>query len=247
MRSSVRVVVGLAVLAILIGGTIAAAYLILHPSGEGREEGIPELEYYTTDLAGALTESDLYYIDALCDIVNENSSCEMAVVVVNTTHPHDINYYALRTFQYNGIGKEGRDNGVLVVVATDDGSWRIEVGYGLEGILTDVRVNRLAQEYLVPNMTAGCYGDGLFELTFAMGTILETEYSGDRTSDRTYPISWIPLTWGDWALVGVAYILLAVVTKGWALRPLLFLIAIMSGGRGGFGGGRSGGGGASGR
>ena len=147
-------VVGLAVLAILIGGTIAAAYLILHPSGEGREEGIPELEYYTTDLAGALTESDLYYIDALCDIVNENSSCEMAVVVVNTTQPHDINYYALRTFQYNGIGKEGRDNGVLVVVATDDGTWRIEVDYELRH-LTDVRVNRLAR-VPVPNMTAGC-------------------------------------------------------------------------------------------
>lgn len=247
MRSSVRVVVGLAVLAIIIGGTIAAAYLLLHPSGTVRDEGIPELEYYATDLAGALTEDDLYYIDGVCDMVNENSSCEMAVVVVNTTQPHDINYYALRTFQYNGIGKEGRDNGALVVVATDEGSWRIEVGYGLEGILTDVRVNRLAHEYLVPNMTAGCYGDALFELTYAMGMILETEYSGDRTSDKTYPISWIPLTWGDWTLVGAAYMVLAVVTKGWALRPLLFLIAIMSGGRGGFGGGRSGGGGASGR
>lgn len=247
MRSSVRVVVGLAVLAIVIGGTIAATYMVLRPSDAGRDEGIPELKYYTTDLAGVLTESDLYYIDEICYEVNLNSSCEIAVVVVNSTQPYDINYYALRTFQYNGIGKEGRDNGVLVVVATDDGSWRIEVGYGLEGILTDVRVNRLAQEYLLPNMTAGGYGDGLFELTFAMGMIMETEYSGDRGTDRTYPISWIPLTWGDWALVGVAYILLAVVTKGWALRPLLFLIAIMSGGRGGFGGGRSGGGGASGR
>ncbi len=246
MRPAFRALAAVVVIVVVIGGVAAAAYLLLFPSSAQREEGIPTLEYYTTDLAGALSEDDLYYIDGICDVVNENSTCEMAVVVVNTTYPHDIEHYALRTFQYNGIGKEGRDNGVLVVVATDDQEWRIEVGYGLEGVLTDVRVFRLAEEFLVPNMTAGSYGDGLFELTYAMGTILEDEYSGDRSPVRTYPISWIPLTWNDWMLVGGAYVVLVIATRGWALRPLLLILALVTGGRGGFGGGRSGGGGASG-
>lgn len=246
MRSSTRTLVGLTVLAIVIGGTVAAAYLVLRPSTTERDERIPELEYYTTDLAGVLSEADLYNIDGVCGIVNDNSSCEMAVVVVNTTEPYDINYFALRTFQYNEIGEEGRDNGILVVVATEDHAWRIEVGYGLEGILTDVRVNDLAQEYLVPSMDQGYIGDGLFDLTYAIGEILETEYSGDRSPGKTYPISFIPLTWGDLAWMAVIYIVLVVVTKGLALRPLIFLLSMFGGGKAGFGGGRSGGGGASG-
>ena len=49
-----------------------------------------------------------------------------------------------------GIGKAGRDNGVLDLVALDERQWRIEVGYGLEGDITDIETNLIAQQYLVP-------------------------------------------------------------------------------------------------
>jgi uncharacterized protein len=222
-------------------------YVLTRSSPEAPDPAIPTLDYYTTDLSGALSEDDVYYINQLCYEVDLNSSCEMAVVVVNTTYPHDIDYFALRTFQHNGIGKAGSDNGVLVVVATDDGVWRIEVGYGLEGVLTDVRVDRLAREFLEPNMTEGSYGDGLFELTYAMGVILESEYVGDRSSSPAFPVGGVPLTAGQWAIVIVVLVVLIVLTKGSVLRPILWVLLLLSGGRGGFGGGRSGGGGASGR
>jgi uncharacterized protein len=240
-------VAGLAVLAIVIAAVVAGGYLLLRTIDNDAESGIPELEYYATDLAGAVSDDDLYYIGELCYEVDLNSSCEMVVLVVNTTYPHDINYFSLRTFQYNGIGKSGQDNGVLIVVATDDQAWRIEVGYGLEGILTDVRVSHLAREYLQPNMTAGSYGDGLLELTYAIGEILITEYDGDRSRGPAFPVVGVPLSWGEWAIVAVVFIVVVIVTRGAALRPLLWLLALMAGGkRGGFGGGRSGGGGASG-
>lgn len=223
-----------AVLALIIGGTIGAAHLLLRPSAAGVEGWGPELEYYPTDLAGVLSDSDLYNIDGVCDIVNENTSCEMEVVVVSTTEPYDIDYYALHTFQLNQIGKEGRDNGLLVVVATEDQAWRIEIGYGLEGNLPDVRVNDLAQEHLVPNMEHGSYGDGLFDPTYALEAILETEYVGDRSPDKVHPILLIHLTWGEIGWIAVGYIVLVVLTKGWALRPLLLLLSLLGGGRFGF-------------
>ena len=49
-----------------------------------------------------------------------------------------------------GIGKSGKDNGMLVLVALDERQWRIEVGYGLEGDITDIETNLIAQKYLVP-------------------------------------------------------------------------------------------------
>lgn len=247
MRSTVRLVVGLVALAVVIVAVAAGGSLLLRTAGDDAESGIPELEYYATDLSGTVSDDDLYYIGEVCYEVDLNSSCEMVVLVVNTTYPHDIEYFSLRTFQHNGIGKAGQDNGVLIVVATDDQTWRIEVGYGLEGILTDVRVSHLAQEYLQPNMTAGSYGDGLFELTYAIGEILITEYDGDRSRGPAFPVVGVPLSWGEWAIVAVVFVVVVIVTKGAALRPLLWLLAILAGGRGGgFGGGRSGGGGASG-
>jgi uncharacterized protein len=248
VRSSTRIVAVLVVLVLVIGGAVAGAYLLLKPSSSGGSDpGIPKLDHYATDLAGAISSDDLYWIGEVCHEVDTNSSCEMAVVVVNTTQPYEINYFALRTFQYNQIGKAGKDNGVLVVVATDDDTWRIEVGYGLEGILTDVRVKHLAQEFLEPNMTAGSYGNGLFELTAAMGDILENEYQGDRSGTPAFQIFGVSLSWVDLAIIAVIVIVASIVTRGRVLFPIIWILSLLGGrGGGGFGGGRSGGGGASG-
>jgi uncharacterized protein len=236
------------VAALVVGGALAGAYVLLQPSSKDPEPGIPKLEYYTTDLAGVLSLDDLNYIDEVCYEVDSNSSCEMAVVVVNTTQPYDINYFALRTFQYNQIGKVGRDNGLLIVVATDDDAWRIEVGYGLEGILTDVRVKHLAEQYLEPNMANGTYGDGLFDLTVEIGLILEDEYQGDRSGKPAFEIFGVGLSWTEIAIIAVVVVVLSIITKGRILWPLIWILSMMGGrGGGGFGGGRSGGGGASGR
>jgi uncharacterized protein len=68
-----------------------------------------------------------------------------------------------------GIGKSGRDNGVLVLVALEEQQWRIEVGYGLEGDITDIETNLIAQKYLVPAFQEGNYGEGLYDTVVALG------------------------------------------------------------------------------
>lgn len=242
MNRTATIVVVILFIAIMLGAIVAGTYMLLKEPD--RDEGIPTLVPYANDFAGVLTYDDIELLDYISYIVDDETSCEIAVVVVNSTQPHDINYFALRTFQYNGIGKEGRDNGILVVVATDENLWRVEVGYGLEGILPDVRVKHLAEEFLEPNMTAGYYGQGLASLCDEMGYIILTEYTGETGGDPAYPIDGVPLTWWHIGLIIVVVIVLSIFTKGRIIWPLIWILSLLAGGRGGFGGGRSGGGGA---
>jgi uncharacterized protein len=66
-----------------------------------------------------------------------------------------------------GIGKSGKDNGVLIVLAINEHQWRIEVGYGLEGDIPDIESNRIAQEYLVPQLKQENYGQALYDTVVA--------------------------------------------------------------------------------
>ena len=106
-------------------------FALLAPASAAQD--YPDLEYYVTDQADVLTLGEELAIEELCVIVYEECGAEIAVLVMNTTQPEEINIFATRTFQQNGLGQEGEDNGLLLLLTTDDGLWRIEVGYGLEG------------------------------------------------------------------------------------------------------------------
>ena len=240
MRRIALAVVAVLIVLVLIFATIS----ILFPPVDSRFVGIPTIYPYANDNAGALEIGDKEWIDSICLEIDQETSCEVAVLVVNTTQPNDISYFTLRTFQKNAIGKEGKDNGVLIVVAVDDDAWKIEVGYGLMGILTGARVTDLANEFLVPEMTdTGNLGFGLVDLTTAIGNILVDEYTGSAGGNPAYPIQGIPLESWQWILLIGVIILIIVATRG---RALVFIFWIFQGlGRGGgkWGGGRSGGGG----
>jgi uncharacterized protein len=207
------------------------------------QQDYPVLEYYVTDLTGsALYSFEITDIGQLCEYVYEQTGAQMAVLVVNTTQPDDINTFATKTFQQNQLGQEGKDNGLLIVIATDEKLWRVEVGYGLEGYLPDSLVGSYAEEYLLPPMSYGDFGTGIYDLVNNLGGIILEDYVGEPIKNP-YPISFIPLTWNQWVIVIGVMLFLAVITKG---RIIMFLPWLFSGGKIG-GGGRSGGGGAGGK
>jgi len=247
MRERTRLVVSvIAVLAVVIL-IIAGAIYVLFPAPDPRFKGIPTIYPYANDNAGALSPGYVEWLDDICYNVDYNTSCEIAILVVNTTQPYDINYFALRTFQKNGIGNKGVDNGVLIVVATDDGTWKVEVGYGLMGILTGARVTDLVNTYFIPYYDVGNLDDGLVELTTAIGGVIINEYTGDTGGSPAYPISGIPLGWWQWLLIVVVILVGGVLTRGRIFIPLIWIIQLLGRGGGRFGGGRSGGGGGGGR
>ena len=209
----------------------------------------PTLEYYVTDRVGVLTLQDVFDIQAVCQEVYEAKGAEFAVLIVNTTQPDGIDRYALRTFEENELGQEGKDNGLLMVLSTDEQEWRIEVGYGLEGVLPDSLVGSIADDHLEPFLAEGDYYSGiLYTLAFLGEQVLDNYHEGRPPKDKDpspYPISWLPLTWGQLILVVLVCVAVVVLTKG---RAWLWIGGLMSGsGRRRWGGGRSGGGGARGR
>lgn len=206
-----------------------------------RGQEIPTIFLYVNDLAspGALLRDEENALDSLCTRIDELSSAEVAIVVVNTTAPMAIEEFGFRTFEANAIGKAGKDNGLLIVLAVDDGAWRIEVGYGLEGILPDSKVAQYARTWLEPAINASDYYGGLYDVTLAIGQDIVDNY--DQGGGASNPQLWV-LDWRGIALGVAVVVVVGVLTRG---RAFLWVGEIFK--RGGFGGGRSGGGGASGR
>jgi uncharacterized membrane protein YgcG len=83
-----------------------------------------------------------------------------------------------------GIGKSGKDNGVLIVLAVEEQQWRIEIGYGLEGDIPDIESNRIAQQYLVPELKQGNYGEALYDTVVALGQDIPTTNQTGTTTPR---------------------------------------------------------------
>ena len=157
-----------------------------------------------------------------------------------------------------GIGKKGKDNGVLVLVAMEEREWRIEVGYGLEGYITDVESKRIAEDYLVPNFQEGLYGEGLSDTVVALAqeipNVDSTEQMPTRgryVYDNADPLNDEEIPW--WVIALVVIFVIVLISFGGRLggsRGRGWGSGGRGGGRsggGGGGGGRSGGGGSGGK
>ena len=196
--------------------------------------------------------------------VDINTSAEIVVFVVPSLVGHGIknkqgneiddivelgvyifNEAELETFDGSqiGIGKPRKDNGVLVLIAVEEQQWRIEVGYGLEGDITDVESNRIAQDYLIPLFEQGNYGEGLYYAVVALGNEIPS-VNGTTPLVRGYYVYeteevYVPEPW--WAVSYYGLPLWLII-----LLALLGIFVPVYGSKRGRGG-RSGGGGSTGK
>ncbi|MFP4473179.1 MAG: TPM domain-containing protein [Candidatus Omnitrophota bacterium] len=118
---------------------------------------------YVTDNANVLGPSDEARIAALAKELENKTGDQLAVLTVPSTKPLTIEQYAVRLFEEWGIGQKGEDNGILLLAAVQDRKVRVEVGYGLEGVMTDALSKRVIERIMVPafrrgEMSAGIYG-----------------------------------------------------------------------------------------
>jgi len=244
LELAVKAIFGLVGVVVVILIVVMLIIPTIFPKADTRYGGIPELTYYVTDEQYVLLEYEYNTIAENCYYVDEQTSCEMAVLIVNDTGDRDINDFALRTFQKNELGKEGKDNGVLIVLVLSTREWKVEVGYGLTYVLTTAYISDVGRNNVTPMLQAGDYGGAMIDMTYYLGTKIIDDYEEAEEGDPAYPIEGIPLEWWHWVIL-IVVVGLIIGTKGQIL--LLLLAVIGGGGRGGFGGGRSGGGGAKGR
>lgn len=142
------------------------------PAGE---TGIPALRARITDTTGTLDAAAIARIEAPLAALEAAKGSQIAVLLIPSTGDESIEAYAVRAFEQWKLGREGVDDGILLVVARDDRAVRIEVGYGLEGAVPDVVAYRVIQEYLVPRFRAGDFAGGIEAAVVALAKLVEGE------------------------------------------------------------------------
>jgi len=124
-------------------------------------QAIPKLEARVTDLTGTLTAGEQADLEAKLKAFQERKGSQIAVLLVPSTQPEAIEQYSIRVVEAWKLGREKPDDGVLLLVAKDDRSLRIEVGRGLEGALTDATSNRIIDETITPLFKQGQFAAGI--------------------------------------------------------------------------------------
>lgn len=221
-----------------------------------------QLSSYVTDQAGVIDPSTESRLESLLGRFERISSAQIAIVTVASLGGRDIESFSAERFAAWGIGRKGKDNGVLILIAPNERSMRIEVGYGLEGVLPDSLAGRILDETVVPRFRAGDVNGGVWEGAVTICRVIAAKSNVDingidelKESQRGSRRKSNPLSFIIMLLVFAAF---------FGRNPWLWFLFFNSGrgrgggrfggfggggfgggGFGGFGGGMSGGGGAS--
>lgn len=123
----------------------------------------PDYVGYVNDFAGLMDAASTSDLETLIDGVEKGTGAEITVVTVDSLEGITIEEYAVELFEYWGIGKADEDNGILILVALLDREVRIEVGYGLEGVITDLEAGRIIDDIIVPNFKEENYNRGIYD------------------------------------------------------------------------------------
>jgi uncharacterized protein len=141
--------------------TFVLALLLCWTQAAFADVAVPPLTGRVVDATNTLSSSDIAaQASRLADLQRRKGS-QIAVLIVPTTAPETIEQFSIRAAETWKIGRKKIDDGALLVVAKDDHRLRIEVGYGLEGALTDVTARRIIDETIVPRFKSGDFAGGI--------------------------------------------------------------------------------------
>jgi uncharacterized protein len=122
---------------------------------------VPPLSGRVVDQTGTLASGDVASLTQTLKDFETRKGSQIAVLIVPTTAPETIEQYSIRVAEAWKIGRKKVDDGAILVVAKDDRKLRIEVGYGLEGALTDVTSKRIIDEVITPKFRSGDFAGGI--------------------------------------------------------------------------------------
>ena len=122
---------------------------------------LPKLEARVTDLTGTLTAAQQSSLEEKLKAFEDRKGAQIAVLILPTTEPEDIAQFGVRLMETWKLGRKGVDDGAVLIVAKEDRALRIEVQYGLEGVLTDATSGRIINETIVPMFRQGDFYGGI--------------------------------------------------------------------------------------
>jgi len=210
----------------------------------------PTPQGYVNDLANVIPADQSQTLEAFLTEVEQKTGAQISVVTTPSVEGADIDGAAVDLFKTWGIGKKGKDDGILILTSIQDHRVRIEVGYGLEAVVTDGQAGSIIRQYITPYFKQGDYGQGLTQGAAAVAQLVATSEGVTLDEQLQQPVSDDNDGNGSWIKIVifiVLFILFSILNNRrgfWGGGG--FGRGGGGGGFGGFGGGGSGGGGASG-
>ncbi|MGA7858069.1 MAG: TPM domain-containing protein [Terracidiphilus sp.] len=217
---------------------------------------LPQPTDYVSDYAGVLSPQTIAQLDAICaQLDHTKANAQIAVVTVHNLDGDDPADFANALEDKWKMGRKGSDRGALVLLAVDDHKYRIEVGYGLEGILPDGKVGDIGRE-MVPYLRAKDYDSAV---SMAVGQVAQVIAADSGVSLTDQPEQPQPPPQHHSSGVGIFQVIVILIFVALYLTRVLGSFGLLSGiwavnsmggrgggGSGGFGGGGFGGGGGGG-
>ena len=151
--------------------------LILFSTGVLTAVELPQLTGRVNDFAGMLSPDTIRQLDSALEHLEQTDSTQIVVVTVPSLQGEALETYSLRLAEAWEIGQKDMDNGALLLIARNERKIRIEVGYGLEGSLTDLIAGRIIRNVIVPRFKEGDLDRGIADGVTAMIGVVQGEYT----------------------------------------------------------------------
>ena len=132
---------------------------------------VPALKGRVNDYANVISKNDEKELTEYLASLDEQTGIQIAVLTIPSLKGEDIAAFGVKVAENWKLGKVGEDNGALLLVAMDERELRIEVGYGLEGLLTDAKCGLIIRNVIIPEFKDGNYSDGIVKGVQNMGGI----------------------------------------------------------------------------
>lgn len=199
---------------------LAVLLLLLLPCAAVLALDVPPLKERVTDLAGVLTSDQISSMDSKLRELESTDSTQVAVLIIPSLEGESLEDYTIRVVEAWKLGQKAHDNGALLFVSMKDRAIRIEVGYGLEQILTDARTSRIIRNDMFPRFRAGDFYGGIDAGLAGIIQTVRGEYTASqqpqsRPAQRSggifnilvlmlFPLMWILSVTGKWggAIIG---------------------------------------------
>lgn len=188
----------------LVGGCPGHAQLLVQPIP------VPPLTGHVVDLTHTLTEDQQRGIDSTLTRFETRKGSQLVVLLVPTTQPETIEQYAIRVAEQWQLGRQRVDDGAILLIAKNDRTVRIEVGYGLEGALNDAVSQRIIEEVITPQFR---------QQKFALGISEGVQHMMDIVDGEALPATRSPASSDPWNRL--AWIITAGAVLGFVLRAVL--------------------------
>jgi uncharacterized protein len=124
---------------------------------------LPMPSHYVEDYANVVNAPDERSLNGILQELEQKTGAQYIVLIVITTGGIPIEQFSIELAEKWKLGQKGKDNGMLFVLAKNDRRWRFEVGYGLEGFVTDAYCGRVGREVLVPYLRKGNFSQGIYQ------------------------------------------------------------------------------------